>query len=744
MKTPMLSSIQRLGNTVRSIAATLTLGAALIPSIWAAPRVLPEATLPNDRRLQAPKDLDGYFPFTPPASVSEWNERAEQLRVQILVSQGLWPMPTRTALNPVIHGRIEQSDYTVEKVFFESMPGFFVTGNLYRPKNRPGRLPGILCPHGHWSDGRFTDNRNIKQEIVTGAERFEDSGRSVLQARCVQLARMGCVVFHYDMLGYADSQQISMGIAHSFGKQRPEMNSQKDWGLYSPQAESHCQSVMGLQTWNSIRSLDFLISLDDVDPARIAATGASGGGTQTFMLGAVDPRLAVAFPAVMVSTAMQGGCTCENASGLRVDTGNIEFAALFAPKPLGMTGADDWTREMMTRGFPELKRHWTLLGKPDLVMHKSLNHFGHNYNYPSRAVMYSWLNKHLKLGLEEPVVEQDYPRLKPEQLTVWSKEHPKPEGGVEFEKKLLRWWHEDAREQLQAAQTSPERFHSLAGKGLQAVIGRSLPAPGAVKVTQPKEEVDDNFLVFTGMLSEESRNEEIPHVFFFPKGSKGWKGRLVIWLHPDGKSGICDPSNTSAFRPNAQTKRLLDAGIAVATADLLYQGEFLSDGRKLESTPKVKNPREAAAYTFGYNASVCAQRIRDVLKLISFTKHHPMSPKTIELVGLDGAGHWAAAARAVSGAVVTRAAIDTQGFRFGHVSRIHDPNFLPGGARFNDVPGMLMLGAPGPLWLSGESPSDIAALQAAYVKEGLPEQLTVASAASAEAAVDWLLAAANP
>ena len=94
---------------------------------------------------------------------------------------------------------------------------------------------------------------------------------------------------------------------------------------------------MGLQTWSSIRALDFLCTLPEVDPKRLACTGASGGGTQTMILGGLDPRLAVACPAVMVSTAMQGGCTCENASGLRVGTGNIEFAALFAPKPMGMT-----------------------------------------------------------------------------------------------------------------------------------------------------------------------------------------------------------------------------------------------------------------------------------------------------------------------------------------------------------------------------------------------------------------------
>src|SRR5438477_1072676 len=108
------------------------------------------AELPNDVRLQPPKDLNGYFPFTPPTSKAEWDKRAEYVRRQILVSQGLWPMPTKTPLNAVIHGKIDRPDYSVEKVYFESAPGFFVTGNLYRPKNVAGKVPGVLFAHGHW------------------------------------------------------------------------------------------------------------------------------------------------------------------------------------------------------------------------------------------------------------------------------------------------------------------------------------------------------------------------------------------------------------------------------------------------------------------------------------------------------------------------------------------------------------------------------------------------------------------
>ena len=143
-------------------------------------------------------------------------------------------------------------------------------------------------------------------------------------------------------------------------------------------------------------------------PKRIGVTGASGGGTQTFILCGIDDRPAVAFPAVMVSTAMQGGCVCENCSYLRIGTGNVDFAALFAPKPLGMTGANDWTIDIEKKGLPELKAVYKLYGADDRVMAKCFPMFEHNYNQVSREVMYNWFNKHLDLKQPSPVVEKPF------------------------------------------------------------------------------------------------------------------------------------------------------------------------------------------------------------------------------------------------------------------------------------------------------------------------------------------------
>jgi hypothetical protein len=693
------------------------------PSDAAGPRVLPEGKLPNDARLSPPKDLNSYFPMGVPANTDAWEQRAALVRRQMLVSQGLWPLPERTPLNAVVHGKIDRGDYTVERAYFEAMPGFFVTGSLYRPKDKPGKKPGILSPHGHWADGRFHDAglQNTRREIVRGAERFEEGGRSPLQARQVQLARMGCVVFHYDMIGYADSQQIGFEVAHRFAKQRPEMNAAENWGLFSPQAESHLQSVMGLQTWSSMRALDFLLSLDDVDPDRLAISGASGGGTQTFMLAALDPRVDLAFPAVMVSTAMQGGCTCENASCLRIDTGNIEFAGLFAPKPLGMTAADDWTKEMESKGFPELRSLYSLLGQPKNVELFANIHFGHNYNYVSRAAFYSFLNRHFRLGLAEPVVEEDYERLTREQMTVWDADHPQPVGGPDFERKLLRFWHDDAQKQLAALgpkdAASLSKWRETVGGGIEALVGRALPEAGDVEFERTEETDGGSYLRFAGLVRNKAQGEELPMAFLHPKK---WNRKVVFWLSERGKSVLFNDDGS----PSAEAQKLLDAGTSVAGVDLLFQGEFLADGEPVTRNRSVKNEREFAGYTYGYNHTLLAQRAHDVLTAVSFIKHNEQGAETIELVALDGTAPIAAVALPACRGAVSRAAIDTRGFRFGKLTDYLDANFLPGGAKYGDLPGFLALAAPARLWLAGETADSAAVANSAYTAAGAGDAIT--------------------
>jgi hypothetical protein len=112
---------------------------------------------PRDRRVSEVRRLDQSNSLPTFSSLEEWQAHAAALRRHILLSTGLWPLPERTAL-PHIFGRVEREGYSVEKVYFESYPGFFVTGNLYRPLGRVGPFPGVLNPHGHWDEGRLVHN----------------------------------------------------------------------------------------------------------------------------------------------------------------------------------------------------------------------------------------------------------------------------------------------------------------------------------------------------------------------------------------------------------------------------------------------------------------------------------------------------------------------------------------------------------------------------------------------------------
>lgn len=725
------------------LAAWVELATPLTGSVFARDiNVFEAGKLPNDSRLQPRKDLNGYFPFEVPEGKAAWEARANRLRRQVLVATGLWPMPEKTPLHAVIHGKSSRPGFTFEKVYFESVPGHFVTGLLFRPDDGKHNVkrPAVLCPHGH--GGRLQDygEKKIRQLIVDGAERFESSGRFPKLARCAQLARMGCVVFIFDMLGYADSQQISYQLAHRFAKQRPDFEGKENWGLFSAQAEMRLQSVMGIQTWNSIRCLDFLESLPDVDGSRMAVTGGSGGGTQTILLCAIDSRPIAAFPNGMVSTSMQGGCTCENCSLLRVGSGNVELAALFAPKPQAMTAANDWTREMMTRGYPQLQQLYGMLGAKDNVYCRELLHFPHNYNYVSRATMYSWFNRHMKLGLEEPIVEEDFAFLTPEENSVWNDEHPQPEGGDDYERSLLKQLA--AASDRQMADLVPhdagsmQKYRDVVGGAFEAIVGRELPDYEDIRRTKVDKQKRNGFLYFEDIVRLESAGQELPVVSLYPTSVK-WNGDVVIWIDGQGKLGLF----TESGDVRNEVVRLLDGGASVVSADLFGQGEFVGSGEPLIRQAVVTNPREAAAYTYCYNDTLFVQRVHDVLTLIAWIAGDEHEPGRLNLIGTGGAGPIAAAARAVSGNSVARLAVDTQGFRFEDLTDYRHPDFLIGSVKYGDLPALLALSAPHPLWIGGESGTTPPIVKAAYSATDAPQSVQSSGQQNAvDAAVAWLLA----
>jgi dienelactone hydrolase len=671
---------------------------------------------PTDPRTSAkPRDLDGFFPFVPPKDLPTWLARREELKTQLLVSQGLWPMPERRPLQPTIHGRIDREGYSVEKVYFASLPGHYVTGSLYRPKNGGARHPAVLCPHGHWANGRMFDagEKAAKAEIDRGGETWTDSARYILQAKCAQLARMGCVVFQYDMLGYADSTTI------------PHRQ-----GFTDPLALLYLQSQMGLQTWNSIRALDFVCGLPDVDASRIGVTGGSGGGTQTFMLTALDDRVTAAFPAVMVSTGMQGGCICENAPYLRVGTGNVEIAALCAPRPLGMTGAKDWTVEIEKKGLPQLRELYALYGCEDRVMAWCFPQFGHNYNQVSREVMYNWFNTYLHLHQPVPVKEHPFVPIPPRELSVFDAAHPRPkdEVGAEGVKKVMT---EQAKEQMQALEPHDEErlaeFRRVVGAALRVMEGDSPPTADQNETSVLGVDSKGNASIHRLALKRKGSSEAIPAVAIVPKDSS--TDEVVVWVHPGGKASLFETGERLV--PAAQA--ILDHRTAILAVDVFGCGE------KPIAKPAVNSAY--AGYTFGYNRPLLAERVHDILTAIMVARDSHKGKVT--LVGWESAGPWVVLAKALAGDAVSRCAADLDGFRFDSIRTNDDPMMLPGALKYGGMAAFAALCAPGDLLLHNHRGTGTGQLvPMAYKAANTGSRLTrSAEKLTADKVVDWLLSA---
>jgi dienelactone hydrolase len=695
-------------------------------------RVLPPGQVMSDSRTAKLRTLNDYSPFKPPAMLEDWKKRRQELREQVLVANGLWPMPETTPLQPMIHGKMDMGRYTIEKVSFASMPGHYVTGSLYRPKNSTGKVPGILSPHGHWEDGRFYDaflmDRNgarvVFSQLANGAEFTVDAARYPLQARCAQLATLGCVVFHYDMLGHADSKAI------------PHRE-----GFLDAEAQLRLQSTMGLQTYNSIRALDFITSLPDVDAKRLGVTGASGGGTQTFILCAVDDRPAVAFPAVMVSTGMQGGCVCENCSLLRVGTGNVELAALFAPKPLGMTGANDWTVELASRGLPELKALYRLYGAEDKVAGTVYSQFGHNYNGASGLVVYEWFNKHFNLGHQTPIKELPFIGLSSRELTVYDAKHPRPKD--EKDVTALRASMTEASDKQWASylptdKQSLDRFLAEGHAALQAMAGDSLLSASdksfsagcnlrsaVVSAAAPVARQNPDGLTWERWtIQKASGQSRTPAVLVYKRNTR--PKSILVWVDPKGKSSILDGD-----KPSETARKALDGGAAILAIDMIGTGEWPRE----EALPIDK---KFAGFSYGYNLPLLSQRIVDILNAIAIA--HDIGPK-VSLVGFGSAGPAVLLANSLSGDAVSRCAADASKFTFANVTKTDDPMMLPGALKYGGLDCLASLNAPSPLLIHNSDGSGLGHwLQAAYKSSGHPENLELkAETLTSAQVVEWLL-----
>ncbi len=542
----------------------------------------------HDERVSTVRYGEMHLPTPVYTSRQQWEVRANWLREQLLNSAGLLPLPPRTPLRARVFGRIERGDYSVEKVYFESFPGFLVTGNLYRPLGKKPPFPAVLCPHGHVREGRLANNLD------------ERSGASYI-GLCINLAKQGYVAFAYDMVGYNDSLQL------------PHQRIAQEWELWGIH-------LLRLQLWNSIRALDFLYSLKEVDKKRIGCTGASGGGTQTFLLTAVDSRVTASAPVCMVSAHYQGGCFCENAPGLRLNTNNVEIAALAAPRPLLLVAATgDWTRHTMEEEYPAARAIYALIGAES---HVSAVRFDadHNYNRASREAVYAFFGKWL--GGNAPSNELPFTAEPPDALRVF------PDGSlppsVARGDAVLEALRQRDSEQLR------NRFprHPQGVSAFRRWVGDAWKHTLAVEPVEPAQ---------IEVLSEQNAAEPLPHrrIAFRRRGSgevvlaslfspeRRGSGKAVLLLHPDG---------TEAWlHGETLLHRLLNAGYTVMTLDAFGTGEHLRRFGKREL--KGNFPET-------FNRTDVQWQVQDTLTALALLRSQ-RGVRRVSVVGVGNAGWWA-------------------------------------------------------------------------------------------------------
>ncbi len=599
----------------------LAVAGALVACVWAKEAAMASETPTVDARQAPPRDLN--TPVPPPAATTKaaWQRRRAELRQQVANAAGLLPMPERPPLEPHYSGRVERDGYSVEQVWFESWPGLVLGGNLYRPLGRHGKLPAVLTPHGHMARGRLAND-----------ELFSVPGRAI------NFARQGYVVFAYDMTGYNDT---GLGLDHrtfALGNDIAAL-----WGV----------SLFGVQTWNSLRALDYLLSLPDVDAKRVGITGESGGGTQTFILTALDDRFAAAAPVNMISLHMQGGCLCENAPGLRVDTNNVEIGAITAPKPMLMVAATgDWTKDTPRLEGPATKAFYQLLGAADHLAWVQMD-TGHNYNLASREAVYAFFGRWL-LNDPDPshLREQPFQPEPDEGLRAFADGRKPREqvGEQELIKRLITARGRELSASLPGDVDSLRTFRDRFGPALRHCLAIAPVAPRDVAATVDGEAVT---------LSRKGRGDRV-------SGRLRQPGRPVTAL--------------------------------VVGADEVLANALVAAGRTVLSIEPFRfaTPRDTRANFFTcYNRTELAERVQDVLTALAWLEGRGGQ---VELIGVGRAGLAALLARPFA-PLVTRCVADLAGLDLRRDATYTDDLWQPGLRRAGDFTTAALLTAPGDLCL---------------------------------------------
>lgn len=483
--------------------------------------------LDADARLYSHRGYQSTMPLPAWPSLAEWKRERGRIRQHLLLCAGLNAQTAAFKARGRVVGRFEHEGLIVENISIETLPGLYLVGNLYRPKTHKGRLPLILHPHGHAMNARTTP--------------LEDYS---VPHRAMNSALLGFAAFAYSMIDYDDDTRQ---IPHRSLLAGPDKGVANVLGL----------SLFGLHLNNSIKALDYLLSRRDIDPKRVGCTGESGGGTQTYFLAAVDERVTVAAPAVMLSGHFQGGCVCENAPGLHLRYSNLQYAGLIAPRPmllLGCTG--DWTHHMRERELPAMRALYERYGRTSAI-DGFYQDAGHNYNQGAREAVYQWMVRWLLNGgcKTKPVSEATTPVPDRSRLLVFDQPIPPARGAIRTPKALIDTWQSLHNKPATAQQVADVLAMELPDKA--DILVRSQPARSHYRKTRVALQT-----ITFGRFSQDSC---LQAAFLPPaRGVKqsilllrGWKDR-VAWRR------FCQ-------RPPAALKAQLETGTGVVIPLLFGQ-----------------------------------------------------------------------------------------------------------------------------------------------------------------------------
>ena len=594
----------------------------------------------------------------PVRSKEEWLERRRKLVSQLKAALGEFPRE-RTPLEPKIVGEIVREGYLVRKVVFQSRPNLFVTANLYIPLGLKEPAPAILSVHGHFQGAKANE---------------------MVQKRNIGLAKRGYVVLSLDSIG--SGERAYKGIAYH-GKQ------------LGAQAFTAGFTLQGLQVWDNIRAIDYLISLEEVDPGRIGCTGASGGGNQTYYLAAIDGRVKAAVPVCGVGSYegyLEGPCcVCEMIPGVMRFAEQADILALIAPRPLLIIAAirdkapHFRFEDVRDKTFPKVKRIYELLGAGEKVELCAVD-AEHGYNREMRQAMYAWFDRWLK-GIDDPdPTEPEIKAEEPRTLLCLNGYKLPPEA-----ESVPSLAYKTAKYNVSIIKPPPNgsiwlRQRELMKALLEEEILGGFPRRSRLNVRLVDRASFDKF-VLEKMTYMSEGGVIIPTVLLIPKRRR--KPRpLVIQIDPDGKE--------AAFESGLPEK-LVERGFAVMLIDQRGVGETRWERAEAVGVSDYQYFQNSIMLGRPY-LGMCAW---DVIRGVDYISRQPMiDPDRIACVGRGIGGFIALVAAALDeriAAVATWGTLSSYLYPEGFSDRLPMSYFLPKITLYSDIPHIASLCAPRPL-----------------------------------------------